>query len=249
MRKLLCVLALMAGLAFVPAANAQNVEVNRENRTVAVSLTDTVEAEAEVAVVQIGYTNFGLTRDATYKQNGESAQKIVNALISAGVKKEDIETNDVMLYRVDSEGKDWTPEERQARQYEAEQSWTVRVPPAQAQKAADQAVAAGANVLQNVEWIVKDLPALDARAGHSALAKARTLAEDMAQQFGAKVGALLFVSNEQGNAFVSARPAGGGMGNNTVQTVIVTEQAQPVLMLLPQKVRRDATVHAVFALE
>src|SRR5208282_3523803 len=173
MHKLLCVFAVLAGLAFVPAANAQNVEVNRENRTVAVSLMDTVEVEAEVAVVQIGYTNFGLTRDATYKQNGESAQKIVNALISAGVKNEDIETNDVMLYRVDSEGKDWTPEERQARQYEAEQSWTVRVPPAQGQKVADQAIAAGANILQNVEWIVKDLPALDAKASHNALAKAR----------------------------------------------------------------------------
>jgi uncharacterized protein YggE len=248
MRQLLWVLAFLAYSVLVPVAKAQNVEVNRQNRTVAVTVTDTVEAEPEIAVVQVGYHNFGPTRDAAYKQNGESAQKIVDALISAGVKKEDIETNAVTLDRVDSEGKDWTPVERKERQYEAQQMWTVRVPPAEAQKAADQAIAAGANMLQNVDWIVRDLPALDAKAGHNALAKARALAEDMAQQFGAKVGALLFVSNDQGNAFVSARGAGGGMGNN-IQTITVTEQAQPVLLLLPQKVRRDATVHAVFVLE
>jgi uncharacterized protein len=248
MRQLLWTLSILVCFAFASNAYAQDVQVNRDNRTVAVTVSDGIEVDPELAVVQIGYHNFGPTRDAAYKQNGDASQKIINALVSAGVKKEDIETNAVTLDRVDSEGKEWTSEQRRERQYEAEQMWTVRVPPAQAQKVADQAVAAGANVLQNVDWIVKDLPALDARAGRSALAKARTLAEDMAHQFGAKVGPLLFVSNEETAGFGNFDRRARGMSNN-VQTVNVTEQAQPVLMLLPQKVRRDATVHAVFALE
>lgn len=252
MHKLLCVSAVLAGLAFVPAANAQNVEVNHENRTVAVSVTDTVEVAAEVAVVQIGYHNFGPTRDTAYKQNAEIAEKIVDALIASGVKKEDIETAAVQMDRVDPNGKQWTADERKERQYEVVQEWSLRVAAADGQKVADLAVAAGANELQEITWSVRDSAELDARACSTALTRARGLADKMAQQFGGKAGALLYVSNSQMNGlnrFLMAG-GGGGLGNNfSMSQGLAPSVAAPILKLFPQKVRRDATVYAVFALE
>lgn len=252
MRKLLCVLPVLAVLAFAPAANAQNVEVNRENRTVAVSVTDTVEVAAEVAVVQIGYHNFGPTRDTAYKQNAEIAEKIVDALIASGLKKEDIETAAVQLDRVDPDGKQWTADERKERQYEVDQGWSVRVAAPDGQKVADLAVAAGANELQEITWSVRDSAELDARACSMALTRARGLADKMVQQFGGKTGALLYVSNSQLNGlnrFLVAGGGGGGGNNFSMTDRVGPSVAVPILKLFPQKVRRDATVYAIFALE
>jgi uncharacterized protein YggE len=251
MKRLLSASVVLYWLVAAPLASAQGVQVNRENRTIAVTITETVEVDPEVAIVQIGYHNFGPERDITYKQNARVAQQIVDALLAAGVKKESIETGTVNLGRVDSAGKQWTEKQRQERQFEVDQTWNVRVLPAEAQSEADRAVGAGANELQDVSWTVADSTALDARASDAALAKARDLAEKMAQTFGDKVGKLLFVSNSESNAraVLDADSRARGFGNNYAPTMLAVPPPHPILKLFPQKIRRDASVYAVFALE
>jgi len=238
-------LLLCAG-CFTPAF-AQDVAVNPQNRTVSVSLSETVQVDPEVAVVSIGYKNFGPTRDDAYAQNTDAAKKIVAALTAAGVKIDDIETETATLNRVDDSDKDWTSAQKKDRQYEVDQEWNIRVPPAQAQHVVDVAVAAGSNNLSGVDWEVVDPLALDARANALALDRARALAEQMAGKFGAKVGQLLYVGNTDQTTYTGTR--GRGFGNNRLMTVEVSATPAPSLTLFPQKVRRDASINVIFALQ
>jgi len=243
MKKLLRASAVLAFLVAPALAPAQGIQVNRENRTIAVSATGTVVVDSEVAIVAIGCQSYGRTQDAAYQENTRTASKIIEALLGAGLKKENIDTRDVRLQRVDSEDKDMTSQERKEKQFLASQTWNIRVPPAEAQNVVDRAVAAGANEMEGVSWLVADPAALDAKAGAAALAKAHDLAVQMAEKFGGKVGELLFVSNSE--------PGSSGWLNprNYNQSVTVEAAVLPSLKLFPQRVSRDATVYAVFALE
>jgi uncharacterized protein YggE len=228
------------------AAFAQDVQVNRQNRTIAVEVTETIEVDPDLAIVRVGYHNFGSAQSAVYEENSRVASKIVDALLAAGLKKESIETEKASLGQVESAYKDWTPAERKERQFEAEQMWEIRVGPPDAQKVADQAIAAGANEMQEVSWVVKNPSDLEAKTIGTALTKARELADQMAHQFGGKIGEPLYISNHHQINIVTRSGGGGGGGLRTVEV-----QAAPKanLKLYPQKVRRDATIYVVFALD
>ena len=227
---------------------AQNVEVSRENKTVAVTVTKSIEVPPEFGMVQIGYHNEGRTQDSVYEENGRQAQKIIEALLAAGVKKTDIQTESVDLSRVDDSSRG--EKQDKERRYEATQSWRIRAPIGEVQKVVDQAVAAGANNVSEIMWAVGDLDALDARARREAVTHARALAEEMAQSLGAKVGGLLYVSNnESPSAYFQSGRNGGRFANGNMQTVEVTAAKMPLLNLFPQKVRREVSIYAVFALE
>jgi uncharacterized protein len=242
---------LFSTLLLASVASAQQVQVNHDNRTIAVTVSETVEVDPEVAIVQIGYHNYGPERDVAYKTNARMAKQIVDALLASGLKQESIETGSITLNRVDPQGQQWTEKESQDRQFEADQTWNIRVAPDQAQKVADVAVSSGANELQQVNWAVADQAALDEKASDAALAKARGMAEKMAQTFGGKAGQLLFASNNEvaRSLFTNFDTAGGGLANNYKMAFAKLAAASPILQLYPQKVRREATVYAVFALE
>ncbi|MGH9732732.1 MAG: SIMPL domain-containing protein, partial [Candidatus Acidiferrales bacterium] len=195
MRTKLCLVAAFLAMFSISAASAQQIQVNRENRTIAVSATESVEVDAEVAVVVLGYHNYGRTHEATYNDNISAADKIVDALVGAGVPKASIQTQELTLATADPE-KEWTPEQKEERQFEATQSWNIRLAAANAQNALDVAVRAGANTVESVNWLVSDSKALEAKADAAALVKARTLAENMAARLGVKLGELLYASNQ-----------------------------------------------------
>ena len=239
----LSLIAILSFLIVAPVALAQGIQVSRENRTVAVTATATFEADPEYAIIHVGYRSFGATKDAAYDENTRAAAKIIDALLASGLKKTNIETDEVVLFQPDSEDRDRTDKERKDRQFEALQSWSISVPTADAQAMVDRAVAAGANDLQNVSWVVSNPAALDAKASALALDEARDLAAQMAQKFGGKVGQLLFVSNTQPGTI-------GWFGNGGWErSVTVTGSRVPNLRLFPEKVRREVTVYAAFALE
>src|SRR3954471_22013407 len=94
--------ALLATLVlWCSAVVAQEVQVNRSNKTIAVTAEDSVSVDAEVALVKIGYHNFGTTYDAAYKQNIRTAEAITAALLKANVPSRSIETADLKLERVE----------------------------------------------------------------------------------------------------------------------------------------------------
>lgn len=227
-------------------ARAQEVQVNRENRTIAVSTTETVKADAEIAVVQLGYHNYAPTNNQAYEDNVRASDKIIHALLASGVTKASIDTESLQLSPVFPPSRNLTPQERGQRRFEATQSWKIRLPVADAQRVVDLAVRAGANEMNGVYWRVKDPDSLEAEAVAAALARARGIAESMATKLGGKLGELLYASNR-----IPPRPmrfrygtAGGSAGG-----IVTPSIPSPHLRLFPQKVPRTATVYAVFALQ
>lgn len=234
-------------MATSQGAHAQTVQVSRQNKTVEVSLTESIRVDPEVAEVKLGYRNYGQTKDQVYEENVRRANQIIQALLDAGITKEAIETHAVRLDRASEEELPAAAPQRKEREFVARQSWTVRVAVSDAQKVVDLAVGAGANLVEDVNWTVTDPLALEAKANLAALARARALAEQMARQLGAKVSDLLYLSNRE--PYYERGGIGPGGGGGEVQTVMVMAQPKLPLKLFPAKFVRFATITVVFCLE
>ncbi len=52
-------------LAVLPAF-AQTIQVNKDNRTIAITTSDQAEAVADVAVITVGFSSYGVDQDQTY---------------------------------------------------------------------------------------------------------------------------------------------------------------------------------------
>jgi uncharacterized protein YggE len=222
---------------------SQDIQINRQNKTVAITADESVSADAEIAVLEIGYHNYGSTKDAAFQENLRAAERITKAILGAKVPRANIETEKLRLTRMEIDEK-WTPEMKKERQFAAEQTWHITVSAADAQAVADLAVRAGANNVGDVEWNVADPVALQAKASATALAKARSVADQMAKGLGTKLGDLVYASNRAPSTKAWQR----GQGWETVE-VQGTMLQQPNLALFPQKVKSEATVYAVFAIE
>jgi uncharacterized protein YggE len=229
-------------IALTGSLLAQDIQVNRQNKTIAVTADESTTADAELALVTIGYRNYGLTQDAAFQENVRASEQITKALLDARVPKANIETDKLQLTRTEIDEK-WTVDMKKERQFLAAQSWRVVVSASEAQTIVDIAVKAGANEVDDVEWNVADPLALQAKAGGAALAKARSIASQMAKGLGTKLGELVYASNRA--------PVVKGW-----QTVEVAAEKMmppppppPKLTLFPQRVKSEATVYAVFSIE
>jgi len=233
----------IAILASTCLLSAQEIQVNRQNKTIAVTADDSVTADAEIAVLAIGYHNYAPTQDAAFRENVRVAEQITKALLDAKVPKANIETDKLRLTRTEIDEK-WTAEMKKERQFAAEQAWHVTVSASGAQTVVDLAVRAGANDVDDVEWNVADPVALQAKAGAAALAKARAVADQMAKGLGTKLGELVYASNRAPFARI-----GGAMETVEVTAALAPPLHMPNLTLFPRKVKSDATVYAVFSIE
>ena len=231
---------LLAFVVLLPAM-AQEIQVSRQNKTIAVTAEESITADAEVAVVNIGYHNYGPTQDAAFQNNVRVSNEITKALLDAGIPKANIETQNLHLTRIEPEEK-WTSEIKKERQFKAHQSWEINVSASQAQTIVDLAVKTGANEVENVQWNIADPLSLQAKASGAALTKARAIADQMAKGLGAKLGELVYASNND---------SGEKLRNLMlrVPSPWLTMMEKPQLSLFPQKIKSTATVYAVFAIE
>jgi uncharacterized protein YggE len=235
------VFALIGGTALL----AQEIQVSRQNKTIAVLAEDSVTVDPEVATITIGFNNYAPRNDSVFQANVQASNQITKALLGANVPKENIETAALRLGRVEPEDK-WTAEMKKERQFEASQSWKIRVPASQAHTVVDVATRAGANDIEGVTWGVADPVALQARASGAALSKARAIAEQMARGLNSKLGDLVYASNkppEDTDRFTEA------FWRRTSTVEVQGGERLPNVGLFPQRVRSAATVYAVFAIE
>jgi uncharacterized protein len=239
---------LIGFVLFAFAAQAQTVEVNQQNRTIELTTTSSIDLNADLVSIEVGYHNWGPTHDAAYDENMRVAAGILKAWTDAGVSQKEISTQELSSNAVsDQDLKEIPPAERKEKQYEAMQSWGITAKPEVAQELIDLAVSAGANVVNDPQWQLSDPSAAEAKAYATALEQAHALAEQMAKSFGAKVGALLYATNQTRIMMQMANLA-------TVETATSSAGGRkwpPVhpVKLLPPKVERSATVRAIFALE
>lgn len=236
------VLALLGTLlvAAIPAS-AQTIQVSKENRTIAVTATDKVTALADTATVHIGFIAYGPDSAAAYATGSRISNTIIKALTAAGTPSDAIESENQNVSPVQPyQTEKLTPAEKAQRQFQVTQSWTVRTPANDAAKALDIAVKAGANQSGQIDWSLKDENVPEAEAAAKALQRARSHAEQMAHSLNAKLGVLLYASNE-----VQASPIRPLM---RAMNAPMAEQVAP-LAINPRQIEKIATVHAVFAIE
>lgn len=250
MRSLLAVVGL---ILLIPASAAlgQSIEVNRQNRTIEIIVSEKIKVDPDAANVTIGCIAYGQTHDQAYQANLTIADKVIRALLATGISKAQIESSSIELSESNpGDVTEHPPAVRKAHEFKAHQSWHVRVPTSDAQKLIDVAVQAGANGVEDVSWDVTDAEALESKARVAAMEKARTTAAEMAKSAGGKLGSLLYASNVINGMMSFAL-------NRSMQTSSESLAAQgngfptPAfsLQLFPGKVEKQATVRAVFALD
>ena len=237
----LLVVALMAAALAAPAfAQAPTIQVNRENRTIAITATDKVTAIADTATVHIGFIAYGPDSAAAYATGSRISNAIVKSLTAAGVPSDAIESENqnvspVQEYQIDK----LTPAEKAQRKFQVVQSWTVRTPADDAAKILDLAVKAGANQSGQIDWSLKDENAPQAEAAGKALQRARTVASEMAKGLSVKLGPLLYANNE-----TQAQPP-----VPLIRAMAASAAKTEPLAINPRRIEKSATVYAVFAIE
>ena len=92
-----------------------------------------------------------------------------------------------------------------------------------------------------------DPAALQARASGAALAKAHTISDQMAKGLGAKLGDLIYASNQAPAG--QDRLEGFWKRADSAVTVLKSGTERPKAQIFPEKVKTTATVYAVFAIE
>jgi uncharacterized protein YggE len=244
--------AIVAALTLFTAvsAQAQTIQINRENKTIAISTTDEATAVADIAAITIGFGIYKPDADSATVDGSRLSHAIIDALHKVGVDEKSIESVSQGLSRTTEFDDKENAQQRAQRQFHFAQTWEVTTNPKDAATVLKVALAAGANQSGNIDWRLTDRRALQAQAAANALIKARSVAKQMAEGLNVKLGALIYASNETPNAKIYFNRQKSIFTLNTesasLSSVIMTSAP---LEIRPQTIREEATVYAVFSIE
>jgi uncharacterized protein YggE len=216
MRKIVICFAAALFSLFVPCsrASAQCAQNCPERRTISVTAAGSATADADVAIVRVGYKIYGPDAKSADASASETSHAIMQALNASGIPKASIESSSQALQHTQPFELQQVPmgaEERLRRQFTVAQSWAIRVKPDDASKALDTAINAGANESGWIQWIVQNPNQLEAQASAKALVDARTIAEQMAQKSDVHLGHLVS-ANENQHDGIMGDPINGAIG-------------------------------------
>ena len=248
-KQVILALMLAIGIGLARIVPAQSIEINRNNKTIAISTTDEATTTADIAAITIGFEIYGPDAQAVSSEGGKLSHAILDALHKAGVEDKAVESSGQGVERNKDIDEKEKPEQRAREQFIFRQTWEVSVSPQLAAGAIRVAIAAGANKSGAIDWRLADRKALQAKAAESALLKAREVADRMAEGLHVKLGSLIYASNETPSARLYLnRPAQGLMLYDSAEVSTVVSTGPP-LEIRPQTIREEATVYAVFAIE
>jgi uncharacterized protein YggE len=240
-------IAALALVATVLPACAQQIVVNKDNRTIAVTTSADATADADTVVVQVGFQLYGADQDSAYATGSKASNAIAAALKAAGVPADAIQSDNQGISPVQEYGNNnWTPEEKAERKFQVQQSWSVKTAADNGAKVLDVAVKAGANQSGQMTWSVADQDGLQAKAAKLAMDRARGIAQQMAAGLSATLGPLVYASNE---APAREMPMRGGSGGGMMMAAAPMAKAVEPLSVSPRKVTASATVYAVFSIQ
>jgi len=247
-KQVILALMLAIGIGLARIVPAQSIEINRNNKTIAISTTDEATTTADIAAITIGFEIYGPDAQAVSSEGGKLSHAILDALHKAGVEDKAVESSGQGVERNKDIDEKEKPEQRAREQFIFRQTWEVSVSPQLAAGAIRVAIAAGANKSGAIDWRLADRKALQAKAAESALVKAREVADRMAEGLHVKLGSLIYASNETPSARLYLnRPAQGLMLYDSAEVSTVVSTGPP-LEIRPQTIREEATVYAVFAI-
>src|SRR5271154_2644832 len=209
-RRMLGLVLAVFGTAAV--LQAQQIDVNKNNRTIVATATDKATVDAEVATVHIGFQVYAADSKSAYALGSKTSNAIVDALKKVGVESSAIQSDSQSVEPVQPFELQNLPESEKAqRQFQVSQSWSVKTSAKNAPAVLDTAVQAGANQSGQIDWDVADPDALEAQAAESALKRARAIADQMAKGLGTTLGPLVYASNQ-----VAERPVPMAMAMRSV---------------------------------
>ncbi len=156
-------------LGFAVTSMAQTIKIDKNNRTIAVTASEKATADADQAVVHVGFQIFGPDETSTYAEGSKTSNAIIDALKKAGVPDKAIESENQNLQRNTYHDPQESQMDRDKKQFVLNQSWTVKTRPDDAAKILNIAVAAGANQSGQIDWQYQDMNALQAKAASNAL--------------------------------------------------------------------------------
>ena len=140
----------IAALALtVPPVLAQNIQVNKDNRTIAVTSTDEAEQIADLAAVTVGFILYGADENQTYADATRTSNAIMTALHDAGIKQDAIQSTQQSLTAIDDDNK---ARYSKGIRFRFSQAWVVTGPAASAADILHVAITAGANNSGGIEW-------------------------------------------------------------------------------------------------
>ena len=236
-------MATVGGTLLAATASAQQIQINKDNRTIAIMATDTASAMADTATVHVGFVAYAADAQAAYAQGSKTSNAIISALTAQGVAKTAIQSESQSIGETQPyELEKLPPAEQAQRRFQVRQSWTVQTKADDAAGVLNTAVKAAANQSGQIEWTVANEKALEAKAAGNALARARAIASQMTQGLGIQLGELMYASNQ---APETPRP----MMMRAMAASPQAEVAPSPLAISPGKVERSATVYAVFAIQ
>ena len=244
LRDFLLVAGMACGAALLPA---QTIQVNQNNRTVAVTAIDKAAADADVATVHVGFVQYAATADDAYAAGSQLSNSIIAALRKAGIAERAIESEGQFLRENFQFDEKETEADRAKRRFVLNQSWIVKSSADDAAKVLHIAVQAGANNSGQIDWGLKDREALRAEAAGKALTHARAIAEQMAKGLNAHLGSLVYASNREPE--ILGEGIGSGFGGGIAAGVALEQKALTPLAIRAPKIEESATVYAVFAIE
>ena len=223
-----------------------------ERRTINVTGTGKVTADADLAIVRVGYKLYGADAKSVYTSATETSNSIMKALTNLGIPGNAIEsTSQVLQHTPQFEYQQYpaNSDEWRNRQFTAIQSWIIRVKPDDAAGVLSAAINAGANESGWIDWIVQNPSALQAEAAAKAVDDARVRALQIAQKSNVQLGHLVSVSENPSVTVYNGALAGVagaiGMGTNFVNVPFGNQQ----LAINSRRVEFSATVFANFAIE
>jgi uncharacterized protein len=227
-------------LAVQPIAAAQARHAGSDRKTIEITATEKILVAADAATIKVGYQNLSATKDAAYEANARAANRIIKAVVDAGVPLEAIETETLKLGQ---EQEQYGTKSNQPAKYLASQEWQIHSAAPDAQKIVDIAIGAGANQIESVEWSVKDFHELEAKAYTAALNQAKSIAEQTAANTGLKLGEIISIANSANSFDREFSP--GKLG---LMYKLAAPPPPPVpLKLQPGTVEREASVTITYA--
>jgi uncharacterized protein YggE len=239
-----CLMSLLS----VSGLFAQSIQINRDNKTIAISTSDEATVTADIAAITVGFEIFGSDSQSTYANAGNLSQTILASLHKLGIEDKNIESQSQGLQKNTEFDEKEPPEQRAREQFVFRQSWEISTDPKAAAEVIRASISAGANKTGAIDWRISDRKLLQAKAAEAALVKARQVAEKMAAGLNVKLGALIYASNETPNTRIFFTPQ-RGLVVNADSASVASSIVSRALEIRPQTIREEATVYAVFAIE
>lgn len=223
---------ILAGLALLSsgetAVKAQT-DTDTTERVIQVMGQGSVSARPDTAVVRLGVETDADTAAAALDDNNVRMSALISVTLEAGIAEEDMQTQGLRLQAIYQDQTD-TDTLRQVVGYRASNIVAVTVRDLDGLGAfLDEAIAAGGNTIQSINFEVSDRDELIAAAREAAMNDAIAKAEQLTGLAGADLGEVLTITEFGGSspapvAFESAQAAADSVpiaaGTQEIQTTI-----------------------------